>query len=262
MLLAFERYGCWAARSPPARSATATASRSVDERGELTYKQLDERSNALANCWRERRAGARRGRGDPRAQPPRVLRRGVRGGQVRRRDHPAQHLLRRARRSARWPSARAPTCSSTTTSTREVLEGVDDPPRGRWRAWTDDEAGSDDTLEALIERGDHQQSAEGAARAPKIMILTSGTTGTPEGRAARRAPVAGMHRRAAQQGPVPRRRGRPSCAVPMFHALGFMQAWCGIGARLDAGRAPPLRSRGDARQPRGATRPPRWSWCR
>ena len=41
----------------------------------------------------------------------------------------------------------------------------------------------------------------------------------------------------------------------MFHALGFMQAMVGIAPRLDARRAPPLRSRGDAREPRASTRP-------
>ena len=59
-------------------SATATTSALVDELGELTFGELDRRSNALANAWRV--GGHRRGRRrrDPLPQPPRLPRRHVR----------------------------------------------------------------------------------------------------------------------------------------------------------------------------------------
>ena len=44
----------------------------------------------------------------------------------------------------------------------ELLEGVE-PPHGRWRAWTERGSG-DDTLEALIERGDRRRAPPKAGR--------------------------------------------------------------------------------------------------
>src|SRR5579875_359588 len=53
MLLAFERHGMLAAAVEigAIRHGDRVAIR--DERGDVTYKQLDERTNALANAWRE-----------------------------------------------------------------------------------------------------------------------------------------------------------------------------------------------------------------
>ena len=95
MLLAFERYGMLAGAVTigAIRHGDRVAIR--DERGDVTYKELDERTNALANAWRERGPEARRRRGHPGPQPPRLPRGRVRGRQVRRQDHPAQHLVRR-----------------------------------------------------------------------------------------------------------------------------------------------------------------------
>ena len=53
MLLALERHGLSAARSPPARSDSGPRPAIIDELGAVSYKQLDRRSNAIANCWRE-----------------------------------------------------------------------------------------------------------------------------------------------------------------------------------------------------------------
>ena len=66
----------------------------IDERGELSYRELDERTNALANAWRER--GLEAGEGVA------ILARNHRGfleavfaaRQVRRADHAAQHVVR------------------------------------------------------------------------------------------------------------------------------------------------------------------------
>src|ERR1700759_4352335 len=54
MLIAFERYGLLAGAVTigAIRHGDQVALR--DEIGDLTYKDLDERSNALANAWRER----------------------------------------------------------------------------------------------------------------------------------------------------------------------------------------------------------------
>ncbi len=63
----------------------------------------------------------------------------------------------------------------------DTLEGVD-PPRGRWRAWVDsqDDEAPEDSIEALITRSSNDAPPK-PKNGPKIVILTSGTTGTPKG---------------------------------------------------------------------------------
>ena len=52
-LRAFERYGLLGGAVTAGAIRFGDRTAIVDEVGELTYKQLDERSNAIANCWRE-----------------------------------------------------------------------------------------------------------------------------------------------------------------------------------------------------------------
>ncbi len=124
----------------------------------------------------------------------------------------------------------------------EVLEGIDDPPRGRWRAWTDEPG--DDTLDALIEGGD-KSAPPRAGTAPRITILTSGTTGTPKGAPRSEPKSLGLLGGLLSKVPFRAREVTELC-VPMFHALGFAQALVGIGLGIDARHAPTIRSRGDA----------------
>jgi fatty-acyl-CoA synthase len=120
---------------------------------------------------------------------------------------------------------------------REVLEreGVDllvydeefsdaaaalDLPKGAVRAWST--RPGDDTLDALIARGDPGRPPAPGTR-PTVVILTSGTSGTPKG-ATRSVPlsllpIAGLLDR------VPFRAGETTeCCTPMFHSLGFGHA--------------------------------------
>ncbi|MCV7192250.1 long-chain-fatty-acid--CoA ligase FadD2 [Mycolicibacterium brumae] len=103
-----------------------------------------------------------------------------------------------------------------------------EPPLGKLRALptnpdTDEPSGSTaPTLAELIE-GDDGKPAPRAAKQAKIIILTSGTTGTPKGanRAAppSLAPIGGI------VSAVPFRGGEvTSLPAPMFHALGFLHA--------------------------------------
>ena len=54
MLLAFERFGMLGGAITAGAIRHGNRPAIIDERGELTYKELDQRSNALANAWRER----------------------------------------------------------------------------------------------------------------------------------------------------------------------------------------------------------------
>jgi fatty-acyl-CoA synthase len=222
MLLALERHGLLGGAIAVGAIRHGDRPAIIDERGELSYRELHERSNALANAWRER--GLEPGEGVA------ILARNHRGF--------LESVFGAAKCGARvvllntsfaGPQIREVAEREGTDllvyddEYAEVLSGVE-PPRGRYRAWADEPG--DDTLDALIEAS----SADGPPRAgmaPKITILTSGTTGTPKG-APRGVPkslgiVGGLLSR------VPfRAREVTELPVPMFHALGFTHALLGV----------------------------------
>ncbi len=100
-----------------------------------------------------------------------------------------------------------------------LLDGLS-PRRGVVRAWA--ETPGDDTLEALA-AGRNTELPPQPSQHAKIVMLTSGTTGTPKG--APRPEPRGLTAVAALIGPVPFRSGGVTemCA-PMFHSLGFAYA--------------------------------------
>jgi acyl-CoA synthetase (AMP-forming)/AMP-acid ligase II len=228
MLLAFQRHGMLAGAVTigAIRHGDHVAIR--DERGDLTYSELDARTNALANAWRGE--GLRPGDGVA------VLVRNHRGF--------LEAVFAAAKLGAKiillntsfaGPQIREVAKREGTDllvyddEYAELLKGVD-PPHGRWRAWVQDEAehpeNVDDSLETLI-AGGSTGSPPRPGRPPKIVILTSGTTGTPKG-APRDEPkslgiIGGLLSK------VPFRTGETTeLAVPMFHALGFASMALGL----------------------------------
>jgi acyl-CoA synthetase (AMP-forming)/AMP-acid ligase II len=190
----------------------------IDELGALSYSELDLRSNAVANAWRDR--GLRPGASVA------VLARNHRG-------------LLDAVYAAGKCGARITLLNTgfggaqlTDVITREgidllvhddefsdVVAGIS-PGLGRIRAWS--EKPGPDTLDALIEQGDPSPPPKTGAR-PKIIIMTSGTTGSPKGAAHTEPysliPVGGL------LGKVPfRAREVTECCVPLSHSLGFSTA--------------------------------------
>jgi len=224
MALAFERFGMLGGAVAVGAIRHGDRAAVIDERGELSYEQLHEHSNAIANAWRER--GLQPGDGVA------ILARNHRGF--------LESVFAAAKCGARivllntsfaGPQIREVAEREGTDllvyddEYSEVLEGIEDPPQGRWRAWVDES--SDDTLDALIEDGDPTDPPR-AGTAARITILPSGTTGTPKG-APRSAPkslalIGGL----LSKVPFKARETTELC-VPMFHALGFAQAIIGIG---------------------------------
>jgi fatty-acyl-CoA synthase len=197
----------------------------VDELGTLTFAELDRRSNAIANGWRSR--GLRAGDGVG------ILARNHRG------------LLDAVFAAAKC-GARIVLLNTDFAGPqlREVAsrEGIgllvhDDEYAsavtglelrfGAWRAWLDEPSEAPDTLAALIAAGDTARPTAPGEHS-KIVILTSGTTGTPKG--ATRSDPKSLTPFAGLFGKVPfRGREVTECCVPIFHALGFAHALLAVG---------------------------------
>jgi len=198
-----------------------------DELGDLTYADLEHRSNAVANAWRAR--GLRPGGGVA------LLIRNHRGF--------LDAFYAAAKCGARM------VLLNTDFAGPQILqvcarEGVDllvhdeeytamvadvPAPLGRFLAWTDglDSARpTGDTLEALIANGDPAPPPRVSQHA-KVVILTSGTTGTPKG--AQREEPKSLLPFGGLFGKVPFRSEEvmEACA-PMFHALGLTTTMLGV----------------------------------
>ena len=222
LLLAFDRFGMLGGAVAAGAIRHGDRVAVIDELGELTYQQLDERSNSLANAWRE--LGLQPGEGVA------ILARNHRGF--------LEAVFAAAKCSAKIvllnTSFAGPQIQEVARREgtdllvyddeySEMLAGVE-PPRGNWRAWA--QAPGQDTLEELIRRGSSKPPPKSDVAA-RIVILTSGTTGTPKGapRAEPRslAPLGGFLSK------VPFRAGEVTeLCVPMFHALGFVHSILGI----------------------------------
>ena len=210
------------ARKYPERTAI------IDELGSLTYAELDRRTNILANAW---------------------LKAGLTssdGVAILSRNH---RFLPYAVYAAGKVGARIVLLNTDFAGPqiREVSgrEGVDllvhdeeyagflagvEPRLGRVRAWAD--TPGEDTLEFLTASGDDSVPPAPASHA-KIVVLTSGTTGTPKG--APRSEPKGVTPVAALLERAPFRSGDTveNCA-PMFHSLGyaFMLLTIALGSTL------------------------------
>ncbi len=226
MLLAFERRGLLAGAVTigAIRNGDRTAMR--DERGEVTYSELDKRTNALANAWHDQ--GLRPGDGVA------ILVRNHRGfldAVFAAAKCGAKIILLNT--SFAGPQIREVADREGTDllvyddEYSGILKGVD-PPHGRWRAWVDEDSPKDagDTLDALI-ASNSTKAPTRADKAPKIVILTSGTTGTPKGAPRDEPKSLGIIGGLLSKVPF-RAREKTELAVPLFHALGFASMVLGL----------------------------------
>ncbi len=193
----------------------------IDELGTFSYGELDDAANALANHWRVE--GLEPGDGVS------ILARNHRWFLV--------ATFAAARCGARivllntdfaGPQIRDVAAREGTDllvhddEYGDFLAGVE-TRLGRVRAWTEDpDADGDDTIAGLVARG-NASPAPRTGVDPKVVLLTSGTTGTPKGapRAEPRslAPVGALLSRVPFEA-----KGVLVLPAPMFHTLGFAQA--------------------------------------
>jgi fatty-acyl-CoA synthase len=202
----------------------------IDERGQVTYRELDDRVNALANAWIA--SGLKPQDGVA------ILTRNHRGF--------LEALFAAAKCGARIVLMNTGFSAPQVTEVAS-REGVDlfvydeefepvvgelECRFGRFRAWTDTRQGQSDTLDALI-AGSHPAPPHKPTHAPRLVILTSGTTGTPKG-AGRDVPIS-LSPVGGPLSKVPFRSGDVALiSAPLFHALGFTQGLLqvGLGATL------------------------------
>ncbi|WP_329520854.1 AMP-binding protein [Spirillospora sp. NBC_01491] len=198
----------------------------VDERGTLTFGELDRRCNALANAWRERGVGpgdtvgilCRNHRGLLEAMSAAAKT----GASVLflNTDFAGPQLRDAARREG-------VTALVHDEEYTAAAEGLDVP---RHLAWTDgpgdgpDRAGS---LDALIAEGD-PAPPPAPSRHGSMVILTSGTSGRPQG--APRSQSRSMALPGGILSKVPLRGGESVfVGPPLFHGLGLTAAVLALG---------------------------------
>jgi fatty-acyl-CoA synthase len=228
MYRAIDRYG------PMGGAVTAAAVRDghraglVDELGSLSYGELDRRSNAVANALRFRGIGAHDGVA--------ILCRNHRG--IYDASYGALKIGARTvylNTDFAAPQA-AEVCAREGVDAliydeefASVVAGVN-APKGRFVGWIDDPARSldgDPTVESLITNGDGEPPSKPASPG-SIVILTSGTTGTPKG--ASRSQPRSFTALAAILSRIPfRAREATFVAPPAYHAWGLGMSLLGIG---------------------------------
>jgi acyl-CoA synthetase (AMP-forming)/AMP-acid ligase II len=99
--------------------------------------------------------------------------------------------------------------------------------RKRFVAWHDEEAVDDPTLDGLVEAGDPSDVVP-PSEPGRVVILTSGTTGTPKG--ASRSQPETLDPAAALLSKIPlRARETTMVAAPLFHSWGFAHFTLGLG---------------------------------
>ncbi|OLT43609.1 acyl-CoA synthetase [Saccharomonospora sp. CUA-673] len=191
----------------------------VDERGPLTFAELDRRSNALARAWSERGVGP--------GESIAALCRDHRGLVL---TMLAANKLGAALLLMNTGFARP---QLTDVARREkvrvlvydqeftdLLGGIDEVDR--YLAWVDDEAtaGGVSTLDALIDAAD-DSAPEAPPKPGGLVLLTSGTTGTPKG--APRPKISGLDS-AQFLDRIPLRVGEATyMGAPLFHGTGISQ---------------------------------------
>ena len=228
MYQALDRYGAMGASVSVAAIRHGSRTGLVDELGAVTFTEMDKRSNALANALRARGVGPDTGVG--------ILCRNHRG------TYDASYGVLKAGGRALYlntdfsaPQAKE-VCAREGVELvvydeefRDVVAGVD-APKGRFVAWTDDPnrgPGDGPTIESLISAGN--ASPPPAPPSPgNVIILTSGTTGTPKG--ANRAQPRSLTAPAAILSRIPfKSREVTYVAPPVYHAWGLGVSILAIG---------------------------------
>jgi fatty-acyl-CoA synthase len=228
MYRALDHYGPFGAAVTMAAVRRPDRPALVDEIGTLTYGDLDRRSNAVANALRARGVGPGVGVG--------VMCRNHRGmfdvsfGVLKAGGRVLYLNTDFAAPQARQVAAREQVEAIVFDEEFADVVAAVEAPKGRFVAWTDqpDRPGADaPTLESVIASGNPAPPPKPDGHGT-IVILTSGTTGTPKGAARGQprslAPLAAILSR------IPFRAGEVNyLAPPVYHAWGLAVSILSLG---------------------------------
>lgn len=225
---AVAKYGPFAGPVHAHARAGVTSTALVDERGTLTYVELEELSNALVRGWREDGIGAGSVMG--------LMGRNHRGTVL--------TMLAAAKAGVRlvmMNTGFAPPQLADVASREQVGSFVYDEEFGdiaaalspevtRYLSWSDGPDAAVTTIDAVMARARNSTEAVAVPERPGgFVLLTSGTTGTPKGAPRERtSPLAS----AQFLDRVPLRRGQTMVvAAPIFHGTGVSQFALGLALR-------------------------------
>ena len=222
------KYAKWGAS--PATGAILTAinrpddTAILDEKGSLTFKQVDLRSNALAHALEQRGVEPGKGVG--------IMCRNHRGfvdATLAAAKLGASSLYLNTAfagpQLAEVMEREGPQVLIYDEEFTDLLQGIDESVP-RIVAWSEGGTGGDSTIDELIDDSDESElsAPEESAR---FVILTSGTTGTPKG--AQRSNPEGLMSVAALLDKIPfRARETIMVAAPLFHSWGFTHFVMGL----------------------------------
>jgi fatty-acyl-CoA synthase len=228
MYQALDRYGVMGAAVTVAAIRNGDRPALADDLGTLSYEQVDRRSNALANALRARGIGPGTGVG--------ILCRNHRG------VYEASFAVLKLGGRALYLNTDFSARQAAEVCAREGVDAVvhDEEfatvvkdvssPRGRFVAWTDDasrSSGDGPTIESLIASGNHEPPPAPGVQG-NVVILTSGTTGTPKG--ANRGQPRSLVATAAILSKIPfRSREATFIASPVYHAWGLGMSVLALG---------------------------------
>jgi acyl-CoA synthetase (AMP-forming)/AMP-acid ligase II len=196
----------------------------VDERGIVTFAQVNRRTNALANALRA--AGI--GEGDEVAIMCRNHRYFIETSVACSKLGAGALYLNTAFAGPQITDVLAREAPKAVVYDSEFESLVGEGANGRLQfvAWNDPEASGVPTLEQLI-AGAEDSDPPAPTEKGRVVILTSGTTGTPKG--AKRAQNDSLEPAAALFSKIPMRaRETTVIAAPMFHSWGFAHFAMGL----------------------------------
>jgi fatty-acyl-CoA synthase len=219
-----EAYGPAGAAVSLAAASFGSQPAIIDEQGEVTFAELDRRTNALANALRDRGFEPKNGLGvmcrNHRGLYEAILAGSKLGAKtlLLNTDFAGPQLVDVAKRE----DVQALIHDEEFADVAKDVEITG----GKYVAWHDGDT-SDDTLEGLIRTGDTGRPPRPSAK-QKIVLLTSGTTGTPKG--APRDVALSLALPGGYLSKIPLRSGRKVVlAAPGFHAWGLLSSVIAMG---------------------------------
>ena len=219
-----EAYGPAGAAVSLAAASLGSHPAIIDEQGELTFAELDRRTNALANALRDRGFQARDGLGIMCRNHRGLFEAIVAGAKLGAKtlllntDFAGPQLVDVSKREDIQALVHDEEFA-------DVAKGVE-VTGGKYVAWHDGETG-EDTLEGLIRNGSTSRPPRPSAK-QRIVLLTSGTTGTPKG--APRDVALSLALPGGYLSKIPLRSGRKVVlAAPGFHAWGLLSSVIALG---------------------------------